>query len=99
MHASRRQFLTAIGTGALALGTARWTGAQPASPPNIVFLFSDDHSVPDLGCYGNTAIRTPNLDALAAGGLRFDRGYVTSPQCSPCRMSLSVSLMLVMIST
>ena len=88
MHASRRQFLTAIGTGALALGTARWTGAQPASPPNIVFLFSDDHSVPDLGCYGNTAIRTPNLDALAAGGLRFDRGYVTSPQCSPSRASI-----------
>jgi arylsulfatase A-like enzyme len=53
-----------------------------------VFLFSDDHSVPDLGCYGNTAIRTPNLDGLAAAGMRFNRAYVTCPQCSPSRASI-----------
>lgn len=88
MHTSRRQFLRTAATGALLGGAALRSHAKPTTPPNIVFLFSDDHSVPDLGCYGNDAIRTPHLDALAAGGLRFDRGYVTSPQCSPSRASI-----------
>jgi hypothetical protein len=39
--------------------------------PNIVFLISDDHSKPDVVCYGNPAIRTPNLDRIAANGMRF----------------------------
>jgi arylsulfatase A-like enzyme len=56
--------------------------------PNIVFLFSDDHSVPDLGSYGNPTVHTPNLDGLAAEGMRFNRAYVTSPQCSPSRASI-----------
>ncbi len=56
--------------------------------PNIVFLFSDDHSVPDLGCYGNPGIQTPNLDRMAEEGMRFDRAYVTSPQCSPSRAAI-----------
>jgi arylsulfatase A-like enzyme len=58
------------------------------SQPNIVFLFSDDHSVPDLGCYGNPTVQTPTLDRLAAEGIRFDRAYVSSPQCSPSRASV-----------
>jgi N-sulfoglucosamine sulfohydrolase len=89
MKPSRRQFLTTLTTGALALSASARANAKPAKArPNIVFLFSDDHSVPDLGCYGNQAIRTPNLDAVAAGGLRFDRGYVASPQCSPSRAAI-----------
>ncbi len=56
---------------------------SPTGLPNIVFLISDDHSKPDVGCYGNPAIRTPNLDRIAANGMRFERAYVTSPQCSP----------------
>jgi arylsulfatase A-like enzyme len=89
----RRQFLEALGLSTAALGTASLSppvGSVPsdAPRPNIVFLFSDDHSVPDLGCYSNEVIRTPNLDALADEGLRFDRAYVTSPQCSPSRASL-----------
>ena len=59
-----------------------------AKPPNFVFLISDDHSAPDLGCYGNAAIHTPNLDRMAAGGMRFDRCFVSSPQCSPNRASI-----------
>lgn len=59
--------------------------------PNIVFLISDDHSAPDLGCYGNTAVRTPNLDRLARDGMRFDRCFVSSPQCSPNRSSIFTS--------
>lgn len=60
----------------------------PADPPNIVFLFSDDQTAADLGCYSNTVVRTPNLVKLAAEGVRFTRAYVASPQCSPSRGAL-----------
>jgi arylsulfatase A-like enzyme len=56
--------------------------------PNFVFLISDDHSFPDLGCYGNTAVRTPHLDRMAREGVRFEHCYVSSPQCSPNRSSI-----------
>jgi N-sulfoglucosamine sulfohydrolase len=56
--------------------------------PNILVVLSDDHSVPHVGCYGNMDIRTPNLDRLAADGLRCDRAYVTCPQCVPSRASI-----------
>ncbi len=49
--------------------------------PNIVFILSDDHSVPYVGCYGNPDMHTPNLDRLAAEGIRFNRAYTTAPQC------------------
>jgi arylsulfatase A-like enzyme len=61
---------------------------QPERPPNIVFLISDDHSYPDLGCYGNASIRTPNLDRMAREGIRFNNAFVSSPQCSPNRSSI-----------
>ncbi len=89
MNPSRREFMQTAAVGSAALLGSPTVMAQGTSErPNIVFLFSDDQSVPDLGCYGNTAIRTPNLDALAAAGVRFDRAYVTSPQCSPSRASI-----------
>ena len=62
--------------------------AQSSGRPNILFLISDDHSAPDLGCYGNRAIHTPHLDRLAGQGMRFDNGFVSSPQCSPNRSSI-----------
>lgn len=61
---------------------------EVSEQPNILFLFSDDHSVPDLGCYGNPVIHTPNLDQLAKDGIKFSRAYVSSPQCSPSRASV-----------
>ncbi len=79
---TRRTFL---GTAAAAAAAAP-AGAQ-ASPPNFVFLISDDHSQ-DLGCYGNAAIRTPNLDRMAADGVRFTNAFVASPQCSPNRSAI-----------
>jgi arylsulfatase A-like enzyme len=62
--------------------------APAAIPPNILFIISDDHSAAYLGCYGDPHIRTPHLDRLAASGIRFDRAYVVSPQCSPSRTAL-----------
>ncbi len=91
MKSSRRDFLHCVAAGGAAYAASgAWANSagKTAERPNIVFLFSDDHSVPDLGCYGNEAIRTPNLDALAAAGMRFDRAYVACPQCSPSRASI-----------
>ena len=56
--------------------------------PNILLVLSDDQSAPHVGCYGNTDIKTPNLDKFAAQGMRFDRAYVTCPQCVPSRASI-----------
>jgi len=61
---------------------------RAAEKPNILFLLSDDHSYPYLGCYGNKDVRTPNIDRLASQGMRFDRMFVTCPQCVPSRASL-----------
>ena len=49
--------------------------------PNILFILSDDHSVPYLGCYDNPDMNTPNLDQMAAEGIRYNRAYTTAPQC------------------
>lgn len=59
-----------------------------AAPPNFILLFADDLGFGDLGCYGHPSSLTPNLDRLAAGGLRFTDFYCTSPVCSPSRASL-----------
>ena len=55
--------------------------------PNILLIMSDQHSPHILGAYGNGIVRTPNLDALAANGIRFDNMYCPSPLCVPSRMS------------
>src|SRR5690349_15256071 len=62
--------------------------AESATAPNILVVLSDDQSVPHVGCYGNPDIKTPNLDRFATEGMRFDRAYVTCPQCVPSRASI-----------
>src|SRR3954471_12000022 len=62
--------------------------AHAATAPNILLILSDDHSAPHVGCYGNREIHTPNLDKFAGEGMRFDRAYVTCPQCVPSRASI-----------
>jgi choline-sulfatase len=54
-------------------------------------ILSDDHAAYALGCYGNTVVRTPNLDRLARGGIRFNYAYANSPVCTPSRQSLITS--------
>src|SRR5687767_2642448 len=61
--------------------------AHAAERLNILLILSDDHSYPHVGCYGIPDLQTPNLDKFAAQGMRFDRAYVTSPQCVPSRAS------------
>ncbi len=66
------------------------TGAQPR--PNIIFIVADDLGHADLGCYGGRPAEfgavSPNLDRLAAQGLRFTEGYANAPVCSPTRFAL-----------
>ncbi len=56
--------------------------------PNILILLTDQQRKDSLGCYGNTVTATPNLDRLAARGVRFDNAYVANPICMPSRFSI-----------
>jgi arylsulfatase A-like enzyme len=84
---SRR--ITAI-LGALvvaAIGVAPTRAEEPSSRPNILFIVIDNVGYGDLGCYGNPINRTPNMDRLAAQGVRLTQFYIGSPSCSPSRGS------------
>ena len=72
----------------LALASCFFAGLAMCSEPNIVLIIGDDISVDDFGCYGHPRIRTPNVDKLAANGLRFTNAYLTTSQCSPTRCSV-----------
>jgi arylsulfatase A-like enzyme len=61
-------------------------------PPNVVFILADDLGYGDLGCYGQQKIRTPNLDRLAAEGIRFTACYAGSTVCAPSRCALMTGL-------
>ncbi len=79
---TRRNFLAAAGAG---IGSR--LGRAAGSPPNIIFILCDDLGYGDLGCYGSR-IRTPNLDRMAAEGVRFTNFCSADPVCSPSRAAL-----------
>src|SRR5689334_16349756 len=62
--------------------------AQTSPRPNVVFILADDLGYAELGCYGQQKIRTPNIDALAAQGMRFTQFYAGSTVCAPSRCCL-----------
>jgi arylsulfatase A-like enzyme len=64
------------------------TIADADQRPNFVIFVADDMAWDDCGAYGNPAVRTPNIDALARAGMRFDRAYLTCSSCSPSRCSM-----------
>lgn len=64
---------------------------KKSDAPNILIIMSDQHSRDFLGCAGNELVRTPNLDRLAADGMRFSNAYCPSPLCVPSRMSFMTS--------
>jgi arylsulfatase A-like enzyme len=88
----RREFLKSAGMGLVSLAapgcmsTSQRTGGKAV--PNIILIVSDDQGYNDLGCYGSTQVKTPNLDKLAAEGIRLTNFYVTWPACTPSRGSL-----------
>lgn len=59
-----------------------------ASKPNVILIYTDDQGTLDMGCYGAPDLYTPNMDALAASGVRFTQFYAGSSVCSPSRASL-----------
>ena len=61
--------------------------------PNIIFLMTDDQNVRSLGCYGAPGVKTPNIDALAADGVTFDRHYDTTAICMACRATVMTGLL------
>lgn len=72
----------------LCVTVAALPGARSA-PPNIVFFFIDDMGYADPSCFGNPAMKTPNIDRLAAEGIRLTNFYVNSPICSASRVALT----------
>lgn len=90
---NRREFLSAtacaVGVSTIA-GPALRTHAATAKRPNIVVILADDMGFSDIGCYGSE-IHTPNIDVLAADGLRFTQFYNTA-RCCPTRASLLTGL-------
>jgi arylsulfatase A-like enzyme len=73
---------------ATAVVLASVLAACSPGPPNIVYILADDLGYGELGSYGQTKIRTPHLDRLAAGGIRFTQHYSGSPVCAPSRATL-----------
>jgi arylsulfatase A-like enzyme len=66
--------------------------AMAADRPNIVFIMSDDHSVRAVSAYDDSLMQTPNIDRIAANGIRFDRAYVGNSICGPSRATMLTGL-------
>ncbi len=85
---THRILLTVLLTSALISSCKNSTTEKTPSLPNVVIIYTDDLGYGDVGAYGSEAIPTPNIDALAAGGLRFTDGHATSATCTPSRYAL-----------
>ena len=81
---SRREWMA----GAMAAGAAAQTRPSTTRKPNIILFLADDLGCHDLGCWGAADLKTPHIDALAAGGTRFTNWYAAAPVCAPSRASL-----------
>ena len=86
-----RRFASAI-VAALAASCSVGGPAAPPRPPNLVLIMADDLGWGELGCYGQTRIRTPRIDQLAREGLRFRTFYAGAPVCAPSRCTLMTGL-------
>src|SRR2546428_3978879 len=64
------------------------TAAEKSTRPNILYIMTDDHAAHALSCYGSKINKTPNLDRIATGGMRFDNCFFTNSLCGPSRATL-----------
>jgi N-sulfoglucosamine sulfohydrolase len=92
---TRRKFFRQAGTLSAAAALSSWEflscTSRPSGPPNILWLIADDLS-PDLGCYGESLVKTPHLDKLAQEGCRFTQSFATAPVCSPTRSAFMTGM-------
>jgi arylsulfatase len=84
--------LAAAGSPAVVRASDTPPPAAAGRRPNIVFILADDLGWAELGCYGQSKIRTPNIDRIAAEGIRFTQHYAGSPVCAPSRCVLLTGL-------
>jgi len=94
---SRREFLQRTFGTAVAAALAGPRMARAAKPPdttkmNVLLIDIEDCTANAIGCYGNAMVKTPNLDRLAASGVRFERAYCQFPCCNPSRSSFLTGL-------
>ncbi len=80
---TRRKFLRAA-----VAACASTAGVAATAKPNVIVILADDIGYGDLGCYGATKVKTPNLDLLAAKGLRFTDGHSAAATCTPTRYAM-----------
>ena len=85
------RLLIAAGIVALLAPLATIAAEQGQNPLNILWLIAEDFG-PHLGCYGTKQVTTPNLDRMAAAGVRYTRCFVTCPVCSPSRSALMTGM-------
>ncbi|MDE2977242.1 MAG: sulfatase-like hydrolase/transferase, partial [Acidobacteriota bacterium] len=91
MHAkppTRAMLVVQVAVFLLAASSAT---AQPPFQPNIIVILADDLGVETLGAYGGTSYETPELDRIAAEGMRFENGH-SQPLCTPTRVKLMTGL-------
>jgi len=90
MTIKRRDFLKTLSLGAatLAIPNLLTRCAQKTTKPNIIYILADDLGYGELGCYGQTKIKTPNIDKIAAEGIKFTQHYSGSTVCAPSRCCL-----------
>ena len=85
MNMKKTLLLVIVVLGAFSINVS---GQRQAQKPNVIFILADDLGYGDLGCYGQKLIQTPNLDQLAAEGMRFTQFYAGSTVCAPSRAVL-----------
>src|SRR5512137_151259 len=84
--------LAAHAFAAVAPGYSPMATFLAAKKPNLIFILADDLGYGDLGCYGQTKIRTPNIDRMASEGMRFTQHYAGNAVCAPSRCVLMTGL-------
>jgi arylsulfatase A-like enzyme len=79
----KQVLLAIVLLAALPLASRADGAGSSARKPNVLLFYADDLGYGEIGCYGAKEVPTPNIDSIAANGIRFTSGYVAAPLCSP----------------
>src|SRR5580704_9544703 len=88
LRPTRRQTIAALATAPMFFLDRHGFGSLKSDRPNIVFIMADDLGYADVSCYGRPDFKTPNIDRLAAEGMKFTQAYANSAVCSATRTAL-----------